>query len=584
MSLFRRHRWFVLAGAITLAFAVVSLTVPRGPVLAVISDFGYLLLTLGAGIAALANAISSRGVNRRFWALLGAGYVLWVVNQAGWAYFEVVRQTKIPDPWFMDIFLFLHLIPMIAAVGLRPHRSEGDRKFRVGTFDFLLLLVWWIFLYAFVVFPSQYVSVNKLTYDRNFASIYLVETAVLVLVLGIAARGSSAGWRMVYINLMAASALYALDSQGLNFAFISGKYYAGSIYDIPLLGSVSWMAAIALTARQSQPEAAPSHAADKWGETALRLAMLAMLSLPALGLWTFLWDSSSARTRTLRLFTVLAAMLVLGMFVFVRQYLQDQALMCVLEESRHSLENEQRLQSHLVQREKLASLGELVAGAAHEIDHPLTEIMVYSEKLWSNQRLSSEQDALVRKIVCHSQRTRELVENLLSFAQHSSAEKAMVDLSMLLQRSVQMREMQRHQKIRIETMIEPDLPRVWGNGHQLFQAFVQIVENALDALEEAGGGLLQVSAHRQGEDVMLQFSDSGRGVKEPHRVFDPFYTTKPIGKGTGLGLSAVYGVVQDHCGQISCHNKAEGGAVFTLRLPMTAAVAPQALHACASSK
>jgi two-component system NtrC family sensor kinase len=276
-------------------------------------------------------------------------------------------------------------------------------------------------------------------------------------------------------------------------------------------------------------------------------------------------------------------MLVLGVFVFMRQYLQDQTLIHLLEDSRRSFENEQRLQSHLVQREKLASLGQLVAGAAHEIDHPLNAIMGYSDKLWSNQRLTGEQDGLVRKIVHHSQRTRDLISNLLSFAQQSSGEKMMVDVSALLQRSVHMRELQRHdQKIRIETSFEPSLPQVWGDGHQLFQVFVQIVENALDALEEAGGGLLRVSARVQGEEVVVHFSDSGPGIKEPDRVFDPFYTTKPIGKGTGLGLSAAYGVVQDHRGQITCQNNPEGGgATFMLRLPVSSQNGPQA-HAAHS--
>jgi len=583
MSPFRRNRWFMLAGGITLAFALVSLAVPRGPALTAISDVGYLLLTLAVGVAMLANAWSTRGLNRRFWALMGSGCILWAVDLAAWTYYEVARQTSVPIVSFMDMFLFFHLLPMIAAIGLRPHRIEGEQKFRPGTLDFLLLLIWWVFLYAFVVFPSQYVSVNALLYRKNFSSLYLVETGVLVLVMGIAGRGATGGWRMVYLNLMAASTLYALNSQGLSLALASGKYYTGSLYDIPLLGTVSWMAATALSAREWKLEAAPTPAEDRWGALALRLAMVAILSLPVLGVWAFRSDDSPAATRVFRLFTVLAAMLVLGMFVFMRQYFQDRSLILLLEDSRRSFENEERLQSHLVQREKLASLGQLVAGAAHEIDHPLTAIMGHSEKLWSTQRLTSEQDALVRKIVSHSQRTRDLISNLLSFAQQGSGEKAMVDLSMLLQRSVQMRELQRHdQKIHIETTIDPTVPKVWGDGHRLFQAFVQVVENALDALEEAGGGVLEVSARLQGEEVVVQFSDNGPGIREPHRVFDPFYTTKPIGKGTGLGLSAVYGVVQDHRGQITCHNKPEGGAVFILHLPVAAKRDAQVLAAAQS--
>jgi signal transduction histidine kinase len=580
MNWFVRYRWFALASGITLAFAALSVTVRPGLALTAITDIGYLFLTLVSTVAMLIMAGRAQGADRRFWALMASGCILWLPSHVGWVYYEVVRRVVPPYPWFLNVFLFLHLIPMIAAVGLRPHRIGPGQKFRAGTVDFLLLLGWWIFLYAFVAFPPQYISVNVPEYVRNYGALYMVESGVLTLVLGIAARRASAGWKVIYMNFMVASTFYAVGSQGLNLAVFSGKYYTGSFYDVPLLASVSWMAATALSARAWRPEATPPVENDKWSARVLRLAMLAILSLPLLGLWAYRWDDSPAPARNFRLFTVLASMLVLGVFVFVRQYLQDRALIHLLGDSRRSFENEQRLQSHLVQREKLASLGELVAGAAHEIDHPLTAIMEYSEKLWSNERLTSEQDALVRKIVNQSQRTRELISNLLSFAQQSSGERTMVDLGMLLQRSVQMRELQRHDhKIRIETVIAPNLPRVWGDGHQLFQTFVQIVENALDALEEAGGGSLQVSAQHHGEEVVVQFSDSGAGIKEPHRVFDPFYTTKPIGKGTGLGLSAVYGVVQDHRGQITCQNKPEGGAVFLLRLPVASQGDGQALAA-----
>ncbi len=582
MGLFGRNRWFVLAGGITLAFAVVSLTLRPGPLLTAISDILYLLVTLALVAAFCTKAWTERGASRRFWALMGVGAVLWACNPSAWAYYEVVLHKTVPDPWSMDVILFLHLVPMIAAVGLRPDLDDSPNKFRAGALDFLLLTIWWVFLYAFVVIPSQYVWLDVAEYDRTYCTLYVVESGMLVLVLGLAARGASGGWKRVYLNLMVAGALYAADSQVINLAVSDGKYYTGSLLDVPLIGAVCWMAATALSAQQWAPMAALPRKDDRWSARTLRLAMLTILSLPLLGVWAFLMDRSPAPARTFRLFTVLTTMMVLAVFVFMRQYFQDRALMHLLEDSRRSFENEQRLQTHLVQREKLASLGQLIAGAAHEINHPLTAIMEFSEKLWSNERLTTEQDSLLRKIVNQSQRTRDLISSLLSFAQQSSGEKMMVDVCMLLHRSVQMRELQRHdQKIHIETSIEPNL-RVWGDGHQLFQAFVQIVENALDALEEAGGGLLWVSAYSQGEEVVVQFSDNGPGIKEPDRVFDPFYTTKPIGKGTGLGLSAVYGVVQEHRGQITCHNQPERGAVFMLRLPVAKPAEVQALAAAHS--
>ena len=209
-----------------------------------------------------------------------------------------------------------------------------------------------------------------------------------------------------------------------------------------------------------------------------------------------------------------------------------------------------------------------MAGAAHDINHPLTAIMTHAEQLWTKEPLTDEQHALVRKIVNQAGRTRDLVADLLSFAQQSPAEKIPVDVIMLLQRATQMLESRRlSATIRVELSIDPGFPRVQGNANQLFQAFVEIIENAMDALEEAGGGALEITAQLQGKEAVLQFSDSGPGIREPQRVFDPFYTTKPVGKGTGLGLSAVYGVIQDHSGQITCQNKRKGGALFVVRIP-----------------
>jgi two-component system NtrC family sensor kinase len=269
-------------------------------------------------------------------------------------------------------------------------------------------------------------------------------------------------------------------------------------------------------------------------------------------------------------------MLLLGTFVFMRQYLQDQSLVALLQESRRGYDSQKRLQTQLVQKEKLATLGNLVAGAANEINHPLDSIMSYSEQLWVKEGLTDEQTGLVRKIVNQARRTRDLVADLLRFAQQSAGEKILVDLNILLHRATQMLEL-RHPggKIRVAVSIAPDFPRVQGNANQLFQAFVEIIDNALDALDEAGGGALEITAQRQGREAVLHFSDNGPGIREPLRVFDPFYTTKPVGKGTGLGLSAVYGVIQEHNGQITCQNKPEGGAVFVVKIPLATDSAAQ---------
>lgn len=137
-----------------------------------------------------------------------------------------------------------------------------------------------------------------------------------------------------------------------------------------------------------------------------------------------------------------------------------------------------------------------------------------------------------------------------------------------------------NKKILLTVESKDALPRVIGNPNQLLQAFLQIVENAVEALQEIGNGRLDVCLWREEDEVIVQFADTGPGVRDPERVFDPFYTTKPIGKGTGLGLSATYGVIQDHKGQITCYNRSQGGAVFEVRLPaLKAAAITEAAHA-----
>jgi signal transduction histidine kinase len=259
---------------------------------------------------------------------------------------------------------------------------------------------------------------------------------------------------------------------------------------------------------------------------------------------------------------------VLAFFVFLKQHLLDRKLVQFLRQSRNSFDNLQRLQGRVVQQAKLASLGELVAMAASELEYPLSSILGTSERLAASSELSREQLSTAQKIGQQARRTRDLVNDLLSFAQQTPGEKTPLELKPLLQRAVQMEGFKlENRQITLTVKSDAALPRVLGNSNQLLQAFLQVVENAVDALAEAGAGRLMVSLRHEGNEVVIEFADTGPGLRDPQRVFDPFYTTKPVGKGTGLGLSATYGVVQDHKGQITCYNRPEGGAAFEIRLP-----------------
>ncbi len=571
-----KRQWQVgsIVGLI-LIYAGVSVSVPNGFGLLAFGDISQFLLLFTAFVLMLRNAVSTRGQIRLFWGLLAMGCLLWSTNLALWTLYEVILRQPLPDPFAGDVILFIHVVPFMAAVALRPHLLE-EKKLYFSTLNFLMLLVWWVFLYAFVIFPDEYVVLNVSLYSPHYDLLYLVENLAFLMVLGILAWNARGAWKKIYWNLFVASGLYAVSSVALNAAIARGAYHTGSLYDIPFIASVCWMSGAALLAHELKPPSQPAPSViSRWQMLTPRLAMLAMLSLPVMGYWAWFRDTAAPHLRQFRLVVTLAAMVVLGLFVFLRQFLMDHELVRLLEESRSSLENMKRLQTELIQREKLASLAQLVSGAAHEINNPLAAILGYSELLASQSDLDSNQANMARKIGQQARRTRELVSSLLSFAQQSPGEKTLLDMGSIVQRALQMKMMRAEsQNIRLESRIAANLPQIWGNVNQLFQCCVEIIGNATDALEEVGGGTFSVSVLPEGDELIMEFSDSGPGVRDPQRIFDPFYTTKPVGKGMGLGLSVTYGVVRDHQGQISCENRPEGGAVFTLRFPLAKRSAP----------
>jgi two-component system NtrC family sensor kinase len=250
--------------------------------------------------------------------------------------------------------------------------------------------------------------------------------------------------------------------------------------------------------------------------------------------------------------------------------------MRLLAASQESLENLRRLQNSFAQSEKMAALGQLAAGAAREINNPLTAILGYSDLVKDEAGATDRLKQLADKIQEQARRTKQLVNNLLSFARQVPVEKTFLDISGVVKGAVQLRTLDlREQNIRIEMQSESVLPAVRGDPNQLLQVFYNLISNAVDSMGQTGGGVLSVRALREKNNVVLEFSDTGPGMKDPSRVFDPFYSTKAGTKGNGLGLSICYGIIQEHGGHISGYNRPDGGATFRVELPAIAPMLPK---------
>jgi PAS domain S-box-containing protein len=228
------------------------------------------------------------------------------------------------------------------------------------------------------------------------------------------------------------------------------------------------------------------------------------------------------------------------------------------------------LRDKMVHTEKMAAVGQLVSGVAHEVNNPLTAILGFADLLMENPELPENARKDIRVILQEAQRTKEIVQNLLSFARQMPPQRSSVQLNSILRRTIQLRSYDFNSHgVDIVEHLDEDLPEVMGDAHQLQQVFLNILNNAYDAVHEVGRpARIEIMSTKAGEVVEVSFRDNGNGITDPDKIFDPFFTTKEIGKGTGLGLSICYGILKEHGGEILCHNNAGGqGATFIVRLP-----------------
>jgi two-component system, NtrC family, sensor kinase len=231
-----------------------------------------------------------------------------------------------------------------------------------------------------------------------------------------------------------------------------------------------------------------------------------------------------------------------------------------------------RLHHQLVRAEKLAALGQLVAGVAHELNNPLTGIIGYSELL-AEEVQGEKVVKRLQKLGHEAHRMKRIVDGLLRFARQNNPAARAADFGAALRDVIQLREYHlRKLGIAMESQIEAELPPIAISEDELKQILLNLLNNSIDAVEDSVQRSIQIRASRHQNTVVIQFEDSGPGFVDLNRAFDPFFTTKPVGKGTGLGLSICYGIAQECGGEIVISNKEPYGASVMIELPV--AVAP----------
>lgn len=332
---------------------LLSVFVPRSFGLTAFGDILQNAILLGATIAFLSNIRTASARPRFFWAIMGLGLLMWLVSQVMWTWIEVYLRHEAPNPFVGDVILFLHVVPMMAAVAIQPHLKQDDRTIRAGTLDFALLLTWWLFLYLFVVIPWQYVDLSEARYGSSFDLLYVCEELVLAAGLILVWRRSRGAWRSVYLQLFGATLLYCVASLAASEAIDYHLYYTGSLFDVPLVASMAWFLRIGFLGRDAEEQSpAEEESPNGFGIWKARLAMTAVFVTPLMMAWAQFAGDVPQRVRTYRLFLTVAVMLVMGVLVFLKQHLLDQELLNLLRSSRHNLDEMCRLKDELENKEQ----------------------------------------------------------------------------------------------------------------------------------------------------------------------------------------------------------------------------------------
>jgi signal transduction histidine kinase/ActR/RegA family two-component response regulator len=568
-----------LAGAsFLLVYAALSVT--TGQRLAALGNIAQLVPPLAYAGFTFWLARRSRGQVRVFWNMNAAHGAVWAAGQALWTYIDVVGHG-VPVVSPTDPIFFVSSVPLAAALYGRPERDRPRWLFDIVLLDLILIALFAAFVYTYFVVTIAVTDGSTEVYSANFRQLQNAKNLLLAgWAIAVWRSARSEAWRRV-LGLFAAG-LVAIFAGGVFLAIADpGVRTAGTLWDLVSMAPYAVLLLAAATAHDEQlfdPE-----------DSEPALSKLPMVSLIAIGLLIAIpaIDEIARRlldvspgVETLRTRIALTWMIPFGVVVVAREFLSRGALLRAAQDLRTT-----KLQ--LVQRDKLAAVGQLVSGVAHELNNPLQGVLGYAELMLAGRPEEAASEEL-RAIRDNANRAAGIVRNLLTFAGRTSSARAWQQINRVVRDAISAAEPRLHGAgIELTIAAADSLPLVYVDHARLEDVIGNLIQNAeaaIAARRDGQAGVAAVPATTPGEiriatrtesdpdRILVEIADNGSGLKEEDllRVFDPFFTTREVGQGTGLGLSVCYGVVREHGGQITARNRDSGGAVFTIELPVMA--------------
>lgn len=567
----------IAGAAFLLLYALASLA--TGHSAAALGDVAQLLPPLAYAGFTTWLARQSRGQVRTFWKLNAVHGLMWAMGQAVSTYDDVAAGSaqviSATDPLF-----FMSSIPLAAALYGRPERDRPRWLFDIVLLDLILIALFAAFVYIYFVVTILVTGGREDLYDETFRQLMNARNLLLaVWAAWVWHTATSPQWRRTLGMLAAGLGMVFIGGLMNDVADVAGSVTPGSLWDVVDMAPYAVLllaAASAYDQKLFEPdEAAP--ALSRLPVVSL-IAITLLVAIPAIDqVARQLLDVSDA-TASLRTRVTVAMMIPFGIVVVVREFLSRRALI----RAGHDLAS---AREQLVQKQKLAAVGQLVSGVAHELNNPLQGVLGYAELMLA-ARPTELEAAELRAIRDNANRAAGIVRNLLTFAGRGSTARSWQQVNTIVRDAIAAcRPHLAGAGVDIRLEAADRLPLVYVDQTRLEDVIVNLIENAEAAIaarregqslspivSERARGEIVITTHLEHERILVDVADNGSGLKEEDltRVFDPFFTTREVGKGTGLGLSVCYGIVREHGGHISARNGANGGALFTVELPVMA--------------